>query len=556
MATKISNIITKNASNGAARAMLYAVGFKKPDFDKYIVGIGNMAFDGNPCNMHTHKLSQIVQNSINTDNMKGLKYTSVGVSDGITMGTKGMRYSLPSRELIADSIESMSNAHYYDGNILIPSCDKNMPGAIMGLSRTNKPSIVIYGGSILPGRDNDSDIDIVNAFQSYGEMLNKKITCEQRETLLSKCCPGPGSCGGMYTANTMACAIEAMGMSLPFSSSNPAMSNEKILECQNISNYMYNLLKNDIKPSDIITKKALENAITLVISLGGSTNAVIHLLAIARTLNIDLVLDDFTRIGKNVPVIANLKPHGKYLMHDVYKAGGTPKVLKYLLEQNLLHGDCMTVTGKTLAENLLSVSTDLDKKIFDINNPLKESSHINILYGTLSPSGCVAKITGKEGVYFKGKAKVYNSEDDFIVDLEKNVITENMIIVLRYQGPKGGPGMPEMLKATSAIIGYGIKDKIAFVTDGRFSGGSHGFIIGHITPEAYLGGPIALVKDNDIIEICAKNNKINLLVDEKELENRKQEWKIPSEIINNIPRTSYLNKFRLLVKQTDDGCIC
>jgi dihydroxy-acid dehydratase len=550
---KFSKILTEDISKGAARAMLFASGITRHNFPH--IGIGAMAYDGNPCNMHTGKLSRLVQDSVTQRSMYGLVYSTIGISDGITMGSEGMRYSLPSRELIADSIESISNGHYYDGNIIIPSCDKNLPGAIMGVSRTNKPSLIIYGGSMMPGKYKCKDVDVVTAFQSYGELLNGKIDEKERDNLLTKCCPGAGSCGGMYTANTLACAIEAMGMSLPYSSSNPAISREKELECYNAGETMYNLLKNDIKPSDIITRKSLENAIKCIISLGGSTNAVIHLIAIARTLNIDLKLYDFNVLGSDVPVIANLKPHGKYLMYDVHKNGGTPVLLKYLLEQGYLYGDCMTVTGKTLAENLENVSTKLDTEIFQINNPIKKSSHINILYGSLSPEGCVSKITGNEGTFFRGTCKVYNKEEDFLTDLKDGKVLENTVVIIRYQGPKGSPGMPEMLKATSAIVGYGIKDKIAFITDGRFSGGSHGFIIGHVTPEAYEGGPIALVQDGDMVSICTITNSIELYIDKDEYKKRLDQWSVPEYVENNVNKSSYLAKYRKLVQPTYNGCM-
>ena len=555
---RISKILTNDITKGATRAMLYGVNFKDEDFNKALIGIGSMTFDGNPCNIHTGKLSEHVKNGIieyQNSKMKGLKFTTIGVSDGISMGTPGMRYSLPSRELIADSIESMLNAHYYDGSIIIPSCDKNMPGALLGLARVNRPSIIVYGGSIKPGCYNNESVDIVSAFQSYAQMINGQMSNDERNEMLKVCCNGSGSCGGMYTANTMACAIEAMGMSLPYSSSNPAESEEKINECKSISNYLYTLLKENIRPSDIITKKSLENAIITIITLGGSTNAVLHLLALARTMNIDLNLQDFNRIGKDIPVIANLKPHGKYLMYDIYKNGGTPSILKYLLDEGLLHGDCLTVTGKTLAENLVDKTYINNNELFNIKNPIKTSSHINIMYGSLAPQGSVGKITGKEGLYFTGKARVYSIEDDFIKDLINNNIEPKSVIIIRYQGPKGSPGMPEMLKATSSIVGYGIKDSIAFITDGRFSGGSHGFIIGHVSPEAYDGGPIALIEDGDLISIDSRTNQINHHISDIEIKERYKKWVIPNNIINNIEPYSWLSKYRKLVGSAADGCI-
>lgn len=557
---KISKILTEDVSLGAARAMLYAIKFSKNDFKKAQIGIGSIAFDGNPCNAHLYKLAGIAKKSVNdheSQSMKGLRYTTIGVSDGITMGTSGMRYSLPSREIIADSIEVMTKAHYYDGNITVASCDKNLPGSLMALGRINRPSLLIYGGSIKPGIYKDEKVDVVSAFQSYGQLLNNEISEDDREELLSCCCPGSGTCGGMYTANTMACATEAMGMLLPYSSSNPADSIEKRDECANVSYYMYNLLKKDIRPSDIITEKSIKNGIIAAIALGGSTNLVLHFLAVARTLNIKLDLEDFNEIGRNVPVFGNLKPFGKYLMHDIYEMGGTPIILKWLLENNYLDGDCMTVTGKTLEENLKFVKGKINPDIFCYDKPIKETSHIRVLHGLLAPDGCVAKITG-ENDKFHGIAKVYDREDDFLNDLENNIIkkNENTVIVIRYQGPKGGPGMPEMLKATSAIVGYGLKDTVAFITDGRFSGGSHGFIVGHISPEAYDGGPISLVKDGDYITINAKINKIELHVNDTEMAIRRDAWKLPEYVENNIMKSDrYLTRYRQLVGPSDKGCI-
>jgi dihydroxy-acid dehydratase len=556
---KYSKILTNDITKGATRAMLYGLKFTDKDFNKALIGIGSMTFDGNTCNVHTGILADHVKYGINhdqSDNLKGLRFTTIGVSDGLTMGTPGMRYSLPSRELIADSIESMICAHYYDGSVIIPSCDKNMPGTLLGLARINRPSIIIYGGSIKPGCYNSELVDIVNAFESYGNLLTGQITNDERNNLLKECCSnGVGSCGGMYTANTMACAIEAMGMCLPYSSSYPADSIEKINECKTIGKYMEKLLKDDIKPSDIITKKSLHNAIVTIIALGGSTNAILHLIALARTIDIKLDLYDFTQIGKNIPLIANMKPFGKYLMYDLHLCGGTPSVLKYLLDAGYLHGDCMTVSGKTIQENLSDIKPITNKQIFDINNPIKKSSHFNIMHGTLAPNGSVGKITGKEGLFFEGIACVYNSEDDFINDLSNHKIKPKSVIIIRYQGPKGGPGMVEMLRATSAIIGYGIKDSIAFLTDGRFSGGSHGFLIGHITPEAYDCGPIALIENGDKITIDTIKNEINHNIPNDIINERRQRWKIPSNIINNVDKYSYLSRYRKLVNSATDGCV-
>ena len=549
-----SSIIT---SNGAARAMLYGVNFNDDDFNKGLVAVINMKHDMNPCNLHTNKLASIVKKNIdNFNELKAFEHSSACVSDGITMGTDSMRYSLSSRELIFHSCETIINSNMYDGTVYIPACDKNHPAVLMSCALTNIPSIIIYGGSMNPGNYKNKQVDIVNAFQSYGELLNGKITNCERNDLLKVCCPcSGGSCGGMYTANSMAISVEAMGMSLPFSSSNPASSIDKIKECENITKHLYNLMINDIKPSDIITRKSIENAITAIIALGGSTNTVIHLIALARVMNINLTLDDFNIIGNNVPVIGNLKPHGEYLMYNIYENGGTPRILKWLLNNNYLHGDCMTVTGKTIEENLKDIEPFSNDTIFNPKKPIKSTSHINILYGTLSPEGCIAKITGFEGTYFKGTARTYDNENDFIIDLQNGLIKEGTVIVIRYQGPKGGPGMPEMLKATSAIAGYGFKNSVAFITDGRFSGGSHGFIIGHITPEAYNGGPIALIENGDEITICADTKTINLKVSEEILLERKKKWNIPDNVINNVNKHSYLSKYRQLVKPSYDGCI-
>lgn len=556
---RYSRILTQDIKNGATRAMLYGLKFTDEDFNKALIGIGSMSFEGNPCNVHTNKLASYIKDGIeqNTSaDLKGLKFNTIGVSDGITMGTPGMRYSLPSREIIADSIESMICAHYYDGAIIVPSCDKNMPGTLLALARIDRPSIIVYGGSIKPGCFNNEPVDIVNAFQSYGNLLTNKITTTERNKLLKECCSnGAGSCGGMYTANTMACAIEAMGMCLLYSSSYPADSISKIVECNLVSNHMKNLLVNNIKPSDIITKKSLTNAIITIIILGGSTNAVLHLIALARTLNINLNLNDFNEIGKNIPLIANMKPFGKYLMYDLHLNGGTPAVLRYLLDKKLIDGNCLTINGKTLEENLLNIEPISNKEIFNPLKPIKKSSHINILYGNLAPNGAVAKITGNEGLIFEGIARVYNTEDDFINDLTNHKIKPKSVIVIRYQGPKGGPGMVEMLKATSAIIGYGIKDSIAFLTDGRFSGGSHGFIVGHISPEAYDGGPIALIENGDKIIIDSVNNTINHCLSDEIINERKKYWAIPYNIINNVNKYSWLNRYRKLVGSASDGCI-
>lgn len=562
---RYSKIITQNKSQGASQAMLYAIGLKPIDLKKAQIGIGSVWYEGNPCNMHLNKLAKSVKKGINKKYSKSLlpfRFSTVGISDGISMGTGGMKYSLPSRELIADSIETIMHGQHYDGNISIAGCDKNLPGCLMGMIRVNRPSLMIYGGSIASGIYNNNKVDIVTAFQSYGELLNNKITDNERNKLLQHCCPGAGACGGMYTANTMASAIEAMGMMLPNGSSNLAMSSDKQFETSvEAPTAIYNLLEKNIKPNDIITKKSLENAITTMIALGGSTNGVLHLLAIARTANIELELEDFKRINYQVPLIANLKPHGDYVMEDIYNNGGLKLFLKYLFEKGLLHGDCLTVTGKTLEENLKDITlekTPLCPKIYKTKQPLKKYGHIKIFNGNIASEGAVGKITGKEGKYFKGPARVFDSEADFMDSLINLEIKEGNVIVIRFQGPRGGPGMPEMLKPTSALAGYGLNGKVAFITDGRFSGGSHGFIIGHVSPEASVGGNIAIIEDNDIIEIDSVTNKLNLLVDyniilDRQLKLKKKLQKFRHYQNNNY--NGYLSKYRMLVGSASNGCV-
>lgn len=551
---RYSRIFTDDASHPAGQAMLNAIGYKKKYYPRSLVGIHSTGYDGNPCNNHLNQLADDIKNEFQNHNqLFPLRYNSIGVSDGITMGTKGMRYSLPSRELIAQSIESMVNAHYYDGNVSVVGCDKNMPGAVIGALRINRPSVLVYGGSIMPGCHKGKPIDIVSAFQAGGELKAGKITLPDLEDLVEHACPTSGACGGMYTANTMAVALEAMGLMPPYSSSNMAVSPEKKEELKQIPNYMAILLKDDIKPTDIVTVQSLRNAIVSAISVGGSTNLVLHFLAIARAANIDLKIEEFNKIGEKVSVFGNLKPFGEYSMYDIYKMGGTPIILKFLLENGYLDGNCITVTGKTLKENLQNVDLGmLDKKLFQVDNPVKKTSHIRIFFGNLSPNGCVGKITGKEGNSFKGPAKVFNSEQDFLDNLKLGAIKEGQVIVIRYQGPKGSPGMPEMLEATAHIAGYGLLGKIAFLTDGRFSGGSHGFIIGHVCPEAHIGGPIAIVQDGDIISIDAENNSINLHVKDEEIQNRMQNLQHPIET-EKLP--AYLNLYRKNVGLASEGCV-
>lgn len=557
---KYSSVITSSKSQGASQAMLYATGFKKDDFSKGQVGVGSCWWSGNPCNMHLLELNKICSESVDKAGLKAMRFNTIGVSDGISMGTKGMRYSLQSREIIADSFESIMMAQHYDANIGIPSCDKNMPGVLIGMARHNRPSIMVYGGTILPGKGScgqfkDEKIELVAAFQSYGQYISKQISEEERHDVVSHACPGPGSCGGMYTANSMASAAEVMGISLPNSSSSPAVSKEKKWECENIGSAIKKLIEMDLKPRDIMTREAFLNAITYIIATGGSTNAVLHLIAIAHACNVELSLDDFQNISDKTPLLGDLKPSGKYVMADLQQIGGTQAVIKFLYNEGFLNGDVMTVTGKTLKENVTSASDfPAEQKIIrPVANPIKATGHLQILYGSLAPGGAVGKITGKEGTYFRGKARVFEEEESFIKALEKGEIKkgEKTVVIIRYEGPKGGPGMPEMLKPSSALMGYGLGQDVALLTDGRFSGGSHGFLIGHIVPEASEGGPIGLVKDGDEIIIDAENNKLDLLVDEAELKDRRAKWVRPAPRYNR----GTLAKYASLVSDAATGCV-
>ena len=550
---KYSKKITQNRSSGAAQAMLYATGLSQGDMNSAQVGISSIWYEGNPCNMHLLDLANEVKKGVEANGLIGMRFNTIGVSDGISMGTEGMRFSLQSRDLIADSIETVMGSQWYDANISIPGCDKNMPGCIMAMIRLNRPSLMIYGGTIKPGYCKGKKLDIISAFQSYGEYLTGKISDYERLEIIQNSCPGAGACGGMYTANTMASAIEAMGLSLPYSSSIPAESDEKKKECFHSGLAIKNLLELDLKPLDILTRKSLENAVVLVIALGGSTNAVLHLLAIARTAKIDFTIDDFHSISVKTPLLGDFKPSGKFVQEDLHNVGGIPAVLKYLLEKGLIYGDCLTVTGKTLEENLEKCSplAQNQKVIADVKTPLKESGHIRILKGNLAPEGSVAKITGKEGNKFSGKALVYNSEQEMIKALEKGEIVKKSVIVIRYEGPKGGPGMPEMLTPTSAIMGAGLGKDVALLTDGRFSGGSHGFIIGHITPEAQVGGTLALVENGDIITIDVEKSTLTLEVDEQILTLRKKQWQKPDNRINS----GTLYKYTKLVSSASEGCV-
>jgi len=508
---KYSKTITQDDTQPAAQAMLYGIGLTDEDLKKAQVGIVSMGYEGNTCNMHLNELAKIVKQGVWDNDLVGLIFNTIGVSDGISNGTDGMRYSLVSRDIIADSIEAVCGAQYYDALIAVPGCDKNMPGSLIAMGRLNRPAIMVYGGTIAPGHYKGQDLNIVSAFEALGQKIAGKISEEDFKGIVQHSCPGAGACGGMYTANTMSSAIEALGMSLPYSSSNPALSDEKKNECHTAGKAIRLLIEKDIKPTDIMTRKAFENAVTVIMALGGSTNAVLHLIAMAKSVDLVFTQDDFQTVSNKVPVLADLKPSGKYLMEDLHNIGGVPAVMKYLLKQNLLHGTCLTVTGKTIAENLEHVpeiNFETQKIILPVEKPVKQTGHLQILYGNLAEGGSVAKITGKEGEKFTGPARVFDGEFELITGINSGKIKEGDVVVIRYVGPKGGPGMPEMLKPTSAIIGAGLGKSVALITDGRFSGGTHGFVVGHITPEAFDGGLIAFVKDDDIIELDTINHKI------------------------------------------------
>ncbi len=554
MYNKFSRVVTKDDSQPAAQAMLHAIGLSEEDFDKPFIGIASTGYEGNPCNMHLNDLSVKIKNSISASEYIGLIFNTIGVSDGISMGTFGMRYSLPSRDIIADSMETVVQAMSYDGLVTVVGCDKNMPGALMAMLRLDRPSILVYGGTIDSGCYNNKELDVVSAFEAWGEKVSGKIDDKEYKNVIKNACPGAGACGGMYTANTMASAIEALGMSLPYNSSNPAISNEKVSECAQLGSAIKLLIEKDIKPSDIVTKKSLENALRLITVLGGSTNAVLHFLAISRAANLDLSIDYFQEISDSTPYIANLKPSGKYLMKDLHKIGGVPSVLKYMLENNMLNGDCMTVTGKTLEENLSKIkSPDLKSSdiIFPLSNPIKESGHIQILKGNLAEEGCVAKITGKEGLKFSGPAKVFDSEFECLTAIAESRVNKGDVVVIRYEGPKGGPGMPEMLKPTSAIMGAGLGKDVALITDGRFSGGTHGFVVGHIVPEAFDGGVIAIVENGDMITIDSENNQIFVDLSDDEIKNRIKNWSKPDFKI----KKGILYKYVKSVSNASNGCV-
>ena len=548
---KHSKTITQDDSLPAAQAMLYGIGLKDEDFKKPQIGIASTGFEGNPCNIHLNGFAENIKKSIQKEKMLGMIFNTIGVSDGITNGTTGMTYSLISREIIADSIETIVNAQFYDGIIAVVGCDKNMPGAMMAIGRINRPSILVYGGTIKSGNYNGKNLNIVSAFEAYGEKIAGKINKKDYKGIIKNSIPGPGACGGMYTANTMSSAIEALGMSLPYSSSNPAESNDKIQEIEQIGKAIKILLKEDIRPTDIMTKKSFENALSVTMALGGSTNAVLHLIAMAKSVNVKLSLDDFQRFSDKTPYIANLKPSGEFLMEDIHKIGGIPLLMKYMLNEGYLHGECMTVTGKTLEENLNSISGKIDNKVlFPFNKPIKKTGHIQILKGNIAPEGAVAKITGKEGEIFIGKAKVFNNEFEAIEGI-KSKVKKGDVIVIKNSGPKGGPGMPEMLKPTGAVIGAGLGKDVALITDGRFSGGSHGFVVGHISPEAFVGGPINLIKDGDTIKIDAVNNTIDLKIDSKEFEKRRKNIKSQKSNFTSGVVKKYINS----VSSASEGCI-
>jgi len=550
---KYSQAVTQDPTQPAAKAMLHAIGLSSEDLTKPFVGVASTGYEGNPCNMHLNDLSKKIKQSILKNNLVGLIFNTIGVSDGISMGTQGMRYSLPSRDIIADSIETVVQAMAYDALITVVGCDKNMPGALMSMLRLNRPSILVYGGTIAPGCHNDKKLDVVSAFEAWGEKVSGKIDESEFSDIIKNACPGAGACGGMYTANTMSSAIEAMGMSLPYTSSNPATSNEKIDECDIIGSAIDNLIKNDLKPLDIVTRESIINAVRLITVLGGSTNAVLHILAIAKSANIDFNIDDFQEISDSTPFLADLKPSGKFLMEDLHNVGGIPAVMKYMLENNLLNGDCMTVTGKSISENLNDVKAlKKDQKIINpISNPIKKSGHIRILYGNIAYNGSVAKITGKEGLTFTGKAIVFDSEQEANDGIKNGLVEKGNVVVIRYVGPKGGPGMPEMLKPTSAIMGAGLGGDVALITDGRFSGGTHGFVVGHICPEAQEGGNIAFIVNGYILTINAVNNTISVDISDEELDKRKSNWIKPDLKF----KSGILYKYCKNVSDASHGCI-
>jgi len=552
-ANKFSSRITKPKSQGASQAMLYATGLTEKDMEKPEVGISSVWFEGNPCNMHLLSLGEKVKEGVVAAGLVGMRFNTIGVSDGISMGTDGMSFSLQSRDIIADSIETVMSAQWYDANISIPGCDKNMPGCIIAMARLNRPALMVYGGTIRAGHLDDKKLDVISAFQSYGEFLSGNIPEEKRQSIVRHSCPGAGACGGMYTANTMASAIEALGMSLPYSSSTPAEDPLKLDECFRSGAAIKILLDRDIKPRDIMTRLAFENAMVVVSVLGGSTNAVLHLIAMARSAGVPLTIDDFQAVSNRAPMLADFKPSGQFVMEDLQNVGGIPGVMKMLLDANLINGDCLTVTGRTVRENLKDLPglTPGQPIVRPLSNPIKPTGHIQILKGNLAPEGSVAKITGKEGLRFSGPANVFDSEEDMLAALEKKSIHKGDVIVIRYEGPKGGPGMPEMLTPTSAIMGAGLGKDVALITDGRFSGGSHGFLVGHITPEAQDGGPIGLIRNGDRITIDVEKNSLHVDLSAEELAARKSQWKMPPYKATRGTLAKYIR----LVKNASAGCV-
>tara|TARA_Y100001934_G_scaffold241955_1_gene297367 strand:+ start:603 stop:2282 length:1680 start_codon:yes stop_codon:yes gene_type:complete len=550
---KVSSRITQPRSQGASQAMLYATGLTREDMDKAQVGIASMWWQGNPCNMHLNDLADQIATGVRESDLIPMRFNTIGVSDGISMGTEGMSYSLQSRDLIADSIETVMGGQWYDALVTVPGCDKNMPGCLMAMGRVNRPALMLYGGTIRPGHAGSQVVDIVSAFQSYGQYIAKAITDEERQEIVDNACPGAGACGGMYTANTMASAIEAMGMSLPYSSSAPATTEQKKNECLDVGAAVRKLLEQDLRPRDIMTREAFENAMVMVSALGGSTNAVLHLIAMARAVDVPLGIDDFQAVSDRVPFLADLKPSGQYVMEDLHNVGGVPAVMRYLLSEGMLNGDCMTVTGHTIAENLekLPDLSDGQQVFHSMADPIKETGHIRILKGNFAPGGAVAKITGKEGRQFSGPARVFDGEEAMLKALEEDGIHKGDVIIIRYEGPKGGPGMPEMLTPTSAIMGAGLGSDVALITDGRFSGGSHGFIIGHVVPEAQEGGPIGLVCDGDMIHLDADANTIDVDLSEEELKSRRDNWTMPPYKTSRGTLYKYIKN----VKTASEGCV-
>jgi len=549
---KYSKHVTSDPTQPAAQAMLHAIGLTPEDLKKPQVGIVSMGWEGNPCNMHLNGLAKDIKKGITNEDLIGLIFHTIGVSDGISMGTDGMRFSLPSRDIIADSIETVASAQWYDSIVAVVGCDKNMPGAMMALGRLNRPGLVFYGGTIAPGCHKDKDLTIISTFEAMGEHIAGNMSADDLQSIIRKACPGPGACGGMFTANTMASAIEGLGMSLPYNASNPAVSTQKEVECNHVGVAVKNLLESDLKPRDIVTRQSMINAMRLITVLGGSTNAVLHMIAIAKAYDVEFNLKDIQDISDSTPFLADLKPSGKYVMQNLHEVGGIPAVMKTMIKEGLFDGSCLSVTGKSIVENLESVNAlDINQKVvYPVSNPLKESGHLQILFGNLAEEGSVAKVTGKEGLFFEGPAQIFESEKATNLAIQNQEIKAGSVIVIRHSGPKGAPGMPEMLKPTGLIMGAGLGDKVALITDGRFSGGTHGFVVGHITPEAYVGGTIGLIKNGDIIKIDAANNILEVKLSEEEIKQRRKEWEKPKSTIKG-----FLRKYRHTVSSASEGCV-